>query len=230
GPFNGGTAVFVTAVGVDLDICQVTATATVNICAPDNNDCIDAIALSCGDSIAGSTMGATQSGIPTPSCANGTPADVFYTLDVVEGTEYIVSINGADYDGVLVIYSGTCESLTQLECSDSGFSAGVAETITFTALNTETLLIRTYDWSDTKGSFIISVTCEDIVEFDCPALEANIGDACDDENADTENDTINEDCECVGTPIVVFDCPALEANIGDACDDENADTENDSIN
>ena len=39
-----------------------------------------------------------------------------------------------------------------------------------------------------------------IVTFDCPDLQANIGDACDDEDASTENDTVNANCECVGTP------------------------------
>src|SRR5690554_2059624 len=41
---------------------------------------------------------------------------------------------------------------------------------------------------------------------------------------------INEDCECVGTPIVTYDCPELEADFGDACDDGDDSTENDAIN
>src|SRR5690606_8784430 len=54
--------------------------------------------------------------------------------------------------------------------------------------------------------------------FDCPDLELNLGDACDDQNPDTENDVIVVDCVCMGTPIVVeFDCPQIEANYGDAC-------------
>ncbi|NEN23727.1 hypothetical protein G3O08_09465 [Cryomorpha ignava] len=58
-------------------------------------------------------------------------------------------------------------------------------------------------------------------------LNANIGDICDDNNAETENDVITEDCQCVGTP--VHDCPDLEANIGDPCDDGNENTVNDVI-
>src|SRR5690606_9667476 len=41
---------------------------------------------------------------------------------------------------------------------------------------------------------------------DCPDLGFNIGDTCDDGNADTENDTVTADCECIGTPIAVADC------------------------
>ncbi len=65
--------------------------------------------------------------------------------------------------------------------------------------------------------------------FDCPELEANFGDACDDGDDMTENDTVGTDCQCVGTPIV-FDCPDLEANFGDACNDGNDETGNDMIN
>ncbi len=63
--------------------------------------------------------------------------------------------------------------------------------------------------------------------FDCPALEANIGDGCDDGDPETENDVITEDCGCAGT--LTFDCPALEANIGDGCDDGDPETENDVV-
>src|SRR5690554_1223553 len=63
--------------------------------------------------------------------------------------------------------------------------------------------------------------------YDCPDLEANVGDACDDGDANTENDMVTADCECVGT--IVYDCPDLEANVGDGCDDGDANTENDMV-
>src|SRR5690606_2132664 len=56
------------------------------------------------------------------------------------------------------------------------------------------------------------------------------GDSCDDGDPDTENDQVNADCDCEGTPIVTFDCPDLMANIGDSCDDGDPDTENDQVN
>ena len=162
GPFSVGTDVDVTAVGVQDDVCSVMESVdSPGFCPPANDDCIDAIALSCGDSIAGTTVNATNSGMGLPTCANGTPNDVFYTLAVQQGNEYTVSVVGADYDGVLVLYSGVCGQLTEIDCADNGFSAGVEESITFTASATETITIRTYDWSPSQGSFTISVTCED---------------------------------------------------------------------
>ncbi|MDG4947060.1 fibronectin type III domain-containing protein, partial [Weeksellaceae bacterium KMM 9713] len=53
----------------------------------------------------------------------------------------------------------------------------------------------------------------DSPDYDCPSSQANIGDSCDDGNPLTNNDTINEDCECVGIPV----------DIGDLCGFENFD-------
>jgi hypothetical protein len=65
------------------------------------------------------------------------------------------------------------------------------------------------------------------IVFDCPGLQANIGDACDDGNANTTGDVVTSECTCVGT--VVYDCPDLQANIGDACNDGNANTTDDVV-
>ncbi len=88
---------------------------------------------------------------------------------------------------------------------------------------------------DLEGCYSLSnsievVRIECIPEFDCPELEANIGDACDDGDDMTENDMVNDACECAGTPVEVFDCPDLMANIGDPCDDGDDMTGNDMIN
>lgn len=51
-------------------------------------------------------------------------------------------------------------------------------------------------------------SCES--EFDCPELGANIGDACDDADAGTENDMVTADCNCEGTPICSNPFPAVD--------------------
>ncbi|MCB9192954.1 MAG: T9SS type A sorting domain-containing protein [Flavobacteriales bacterium] len=54
----------------------------------------------------------------------------------------------------------------------------------------------------------------------------NIGDACDDGDAGTYDDTVDANCVCAGTP---YDCPNLMANIGDACDDMDPNTSGDVV-
>ena len=67
-------------------------------------------------------------------------------------------------------------------------------------------------------------------DFDCNDLELNIGDACNDSNSATENDTVTADCTCVGTPIATSDCTDLNLNIGDPCDDGDDTTSDDVVN
>ncbi len=65
---------------------------------------------------------------------------------------------------------------------------------------------------------------------DCPALNANIGDPCDDGDPQTANDKVQADCSCAGSVAPpTFDCPAINANIGDPCDDGDPQTANDKV-
>ena len=55
----------------------------------------------------------------------------------------------------------------------------------------------------------LSQQCDPV--FDCPDIQANIGDDCTTPGGDLGEITANCDCE------PVFDCPAIQANIGDPC-------------
>ena len=57
----------------------------------------------------------------------------------------------------------------------------------------------------------ISWTCFSAAPLDCPVLGANIGDACDDGDAVTENDVVTAACQCVGTLIPLLDEPTNHA-------------------
>lgn len=61
--------------------------------------------------------------------------------------------------------------------------------------------------------------------WDCPELQANIGDPCDDGDAGTADDKITTNCDCEGTPIVAYDCPEKELNVGDQCHNAYLDTD-----
>ncbi|MCO6477330.1 MAG: metallophosphoesterase, partial [Phaeodactylibacter sp.] len=63
------------------------------------------------------------------------------------------------------------------------------------------------------------------IPFDCPALQANTGDACDDGDNTTLNDMVDANCNCTGTPTA---CTGIGDVDGDGvcadvdCDDDNA--------
>ena len=54
---------------------------------------------------------------------------------------------------------------------------------------------------------------------DCPELGLNIGDSCDDGNPNTENDTVNEDCVCEGTPVDSCSADAGTLQFGDGSEE-----------
>ena len=103
------------------------------------------------------------------------------------------TVNGESTSGVISIFGATAGAYQlQLTATDNG------EPVESTTVT-------------------IQLIVEACGELDCPNLVANIGDACNDGDDMTENDTVTANCECVGTP-VQFDCPDLEANFGDACE------------
>ena len=227
GPFTQGigNSVQITATGNQNSDCFTEDFIWApDICHPANNECYSATPLICGEATSGTTVGATMSGINLPYCApTGAANDVFYTLTVTAGQEYTISIVGPAYDGILLLYRGTsCSNPLLISCVDDG-TEGEVESKTFVANLDETIKIRTYDRNGSETTFTITAECE---PFDCPTLEANIGDACDDNNPLTASDSINANCECVGIP---YDCTDLLANIGDPCDDGNEMTINDAI-
>ncbi|MDO5655191.1 MAG: GEVED domain-containing protein [Flavobacteriaceae bacterium] len=148
------------------------------------------------------------------------PADGDYIFNADEGTD--------DADFFLM---SACNSASE-NLINGGYIGGNGDPATFpmTAGQTVYLIADLYEYSDAT-TVTVSVTCPTVEpDFDCPELEANYGDVCDDGDASTENDVINENCECVGTQIPpVFDCPELQANYGDACDDGDETTENDVV-
>ena len=159
--------------GTINDVLQANCTCAGVIPPPvpaNDNPCTAAV-IACGASASGTTLSATASTVASPVCATGGLFDVFYSLNVVAGTEYTVTVNGADYDGVLVLYTGACAGpLTEIACADNGFTDNIAEVITFTAAATETILIRTYDWSANNGSFDLSVAATG----GCPSVGCNV--------------------------------------------------------
>ncbi len=124
---------------------------------------------------------------------------------------------------------------TLYSCDDWGTNpCGGSESYTVPSCGTYSVQIQTYaDWStqicNVFETFQVDTDCGG-GGVDCPALNANIGDACNDGNANTTNDRVQANCSCAGTPVTpVYDCPALGANIGDACNDGNANTNNDVV-
>lgn len=126
---------------------------------PCDNDL--SINISCGDTLQGSTYGATESGVTVSGCTFGSQRDVFYRISpLAVGATYKVDIIAdSDIDPVLSAYNGSCSGATELlGCSDN-IGNGVDESITFTSAGNNVIWIRVYDYLSTGGNFSIALTC-----------------------------------------------------------------------
>jgi len=172
--FPVGSAVEFTASNEGFEDCSIAGSAEFLNCPPANDEPCAAIALACNQPVEGTNLGATESGLD-PTCAGGSLADVFYSISAEPGFIYTLTINGDDYDGVLALYAGNCdlpEELEELACADNGFTAGVEELIEFEVEEATEILVQTYDWSASAGSFVISLACEEVVA--CENTEYNL--------------------------------------------------------
>ncbi|PSR08496.1 MAG: hypothetical protein C7N36_21930, partial [Bacteroidetes bacterium] len=113
--------------------------------------------------------------------------------------------------------------------------ATISITVPGTALagSTRMRIIKNFNSSPTNpcvgGSFgqIEDYRINVTLPVDCPMLGLNIGDACDDGNANTGNDTVDANCNCVGQPLDCVGVPGGTTLPGSSCDDGNPNTGND---
>ncbi|GAB2945781.1 hypothetical protein GCM10027048_08560 [Hymenobacter coalescens] len=129
--------------------------------APANDLCANALPLTCGVRVQGTTNGATATADPTADCS-GTSIDqggVFYTLTGTGGSITISTCDAAtDFDTKLFVYRGSCGSFTCLDGNDDS-SCGIASTVSFTSVIGETYYVFVSGWDEEAGSFGLLATC-----------------------------------------------------------------------
>ncbi len=193
--------------------------------AQTNDTACDADAISCGDTVSGTTQGTAADVLGFCGTSDGSNGGVWYALTATENASVIASLcgSGTTFDSKLRVFEGACDALICVTGNDD--FCGLQSEVSFTASAGTTYYILVHGFGTAAGPYSLAVSCETI--YDCPELSANIGDACDDGDANTENDSVQADCSCAGTSI--FDCPELQANVGDSCDDGDASTGNDTV-
>jgi gliding motility-associated-like protein len=117
-----------------------------------NDECINATVApvnpttECVQTVPGSLIGATAS--PNGNtCFGSDDDDVWFQFTATSNQQSISLINaaGSTTDLYHVLYSGTCDALTQMYCSDPNQSIATGLTIG------ETYFIRVYSWTATAG-------------------------------------------------------------------------------
>lgn len=157
-----------------------------------NDEACTATVLECGDSFINLPFaGSTQS--VDDACFGSGVGDVWFTFEADGSQTYLVAETQTDV--VVDLWTGDdCGNLVQVSaCADSPESVAVTEAGTYY------FRIRPYGTATTYG---VSLTC---TPFDCPEINANIGDACDDGDPTTAFDTVTANCDCIGIPSPVND-------------------------
>jgi len=146
---------------------------TINVqSVPANDQCSGAIAVSCGDTITGTTIGATTTNDPTTACGVAiTSPGVWYSFSGT-GQEIIVSLCGSTLPTSLNVYSGTCSSLTCIGGNeDNVTSCGNNNAYyTFTSVNGTQYYFFIHGTGTTTGVFKMAVSCINIPIPNCPSL------------------------------------------------------------
>jgi len=124
---------------------------------PTNNwECADAIALTCGDVVAGSTIGATNSG------GNASP-DVFYSYTgsgVVEFVTISLCGGGTTYDSLIRVFA-SCGNLaigSEIVLNDD--FCGLQSQVTFESDGVSEYIILVEGFGSGSGNFSLAITCE----------------------------------------------------------------------
>lgn len=141
----------------------ITTTLTNN--ALTNDDPCSAISLTVSTTCSYSTYtnsgAAASGGITAPGCANYIGSDVWFSAVVPATGVLTVDLqSGVITDSGMAFYSGTCGSLTLLECDDDDSTNGLMSNISMVGLTPgQTIFIRVWEYgNNNNGTFGICAT------------------------------------------------------------------------
>ncbi|NHN25388.1 T9SS type A sorting domain-containing protein [Flavobacterium jejuense] len=136
---------------------------------PSNDDCSSAIALTINSSCTytgytnmSATASSSPSTPPLPGCATYVDGDVWFSFVVPANGRVAVDIQeGTMNDSGMAWYTGTCSSLTLLECDDDGSpnGSGYMSYINRSDLTPgNTIFVRVWGYNNSYGTFGICAT------------------------------------------------------------------------
>jgi hypothetical protein len=126
-----------------------------------NDLCSNAIAITCGQTVSGTTLGVTATGDPTATCTTSINAGgIFYSI-VGTGGNITVSTCSAvtDFDTKLFVFSGTCGSYVCVDGNDDASTNVVCSAVTFSSQFGVNYLIFVSGYQSETGNFALSATC-----------------------------------------------------------------------
>jgi hypothetical protein len=137
---------------------------SVSTCAaPIPNDlCSGAIAISCGQTLSGTTAGASTTGAPG-FCGTSlnTAGGVWYSYTAATAGSIVASLCNSSFDTKIGVFTGTCGTLTCVAGNDDSSlcTPGSRSRVTFNATAGTTYYIYVTGFSTATGAFNLELTC-----------------------------------------------------------------------
>ncbi len=152
-----GTTYFILVTGVvdARGAFSLSVTCTGSVVVP-NDACSGAVAVTCGQTVTGSTTGATADAVGTCVTTLNTAPGVWYSL-VGNGGTATVSLCGSSYDTKVGVFSGTCAALVCVAGNDDFCS--LQSQVSFSTVSGTTYYILVTGFSTASGNFTMAVTC-----------------------------------------------------------------------
>ncbi len=182
-----GTTYYIWVTGVIDARGNFSLSATCAVVAAPNDACANATAITCGQTVSGSTIGATTDAVSTCGTTLNTAGGVWYSI-VGNGAAITVSTcnPGTNYDTKMGVFSGTCGALvcvggnddtTAPECVLPATGFNRKSRVTFNSVSGTTYYILVTGFSTLTGSFELSATCATPPPPPPPANNDNCADA-----------------------------------------------------
>ncbi|MGB0185762.1 MAG: gliding motility-associated C-terminal domain-containing protein [Flavobacteriaceae bacterium] len=127
-----------------------------------NDICTDAISVSCGDTVTGTTVGATSTGAPSAFCGTGSGAPGVWYEFTGTGQDITFSLCGSSYDTKIQVYSGECADLECVAGNDD--SCGLQSEVSITSTENEPYFVYVFGYGSNTGDYTLEVSCEDAPE------------------------------------------------------------------
>lgn len=184
GPYAIGTNVVLTVTNNDDVNCVVTSDVlTLEECPPENDLCLEAFEVFCGDSLLGDTTYATENDELSGFCgtSQGAPG-IWYTFT---GTGDVVtfSLCGSAFDTKIQVYKGICGSLACVAGNDD--SCDIQSEVDVLSSASSTYYVYVFGFGTNTGTFNLNVSCvpppEPPVNDECAAatvITANTDEFC----------------------------------------------------
>lgn len=138
---------------------------------PPNETCSGAIQITCGQTITGTTSGASTDVIPLGCAINNNAPSIWYRF-TGNGGPMTISLCGSSYNTQLSVFTGTCGSLSCYWYNDD--ACGTQSQITLpSTLSGQSYFVYVYGLDGASGDFTLSLTCPPPGPPSCYTLQTN---------------------------------------------------------